>query len=124
MFPIKRFGFYGLVLSLSNLTACATLGYQNTAEYVESVFKRQNAISTLVMMLADDELSAEEYELLLQAEAKMQQDCKLLNEIARKEINNESSNLLFKKRVSDSVEGCELSIEVVESLLEDFDLDE
>jgi hypothetical protein len=115
-------------LSLNGLTACAVVndlvGYTSTAEYVESVFKRQNAISTQVMMLPDTELSTENYETLLKAESTMQRDCQLLNDYARKEINQESISLLFKKQVKDSAKGCDLSIEIVESLLEDFDIDE
>lgn len=97
-------------------------GYQSTAEYVESVFKRQNAISTQVMMLPETELNAEDYEALLQAEAQMQKDCKLLNEYALKEMDNESTTLMFKKQVKDSAEGCDLSIQEVEELLDDLDL--
>ncbi|NOQ34842.1 MAG: hypothetical protein GQ569_03000 [Methylococcaceae bacterium] len=124
---LKRYAFYGVLLSLNGLTGCAVFNeifeYESTAEYVESVFKRQNAISTQVMMLSGTELEADEYEELLQAEAKMQQDCKLLNDYAVKEMDRESTSLLFKKQVKDSAEGCDLSIEEVESLLEDFDLD-
>lgn len=125
---IKRAVFCGLLLNVVSLTGCAIFNnlfaYQSTAEYVESVFKRQNAISTQVMMLPETELDAEDYEELLQAEAKMQRDCKLLNDYAVKEMDRESTSLSFKKQVRDSAEGCDLSIEDVESLLEDFDLDE
>lgn len=125
---LKSYNFCLLALSLNGLNACAMIndifGYHNTAEYIESVFKRQNAISSQVMMLPDTELSSENYEILLHAEAKMQQDCQLLNQYAVKEINQESTSLVFKKQVKDSAVGCDLSIEKVESLLDNFEIDE
>ncbi len=120
MMNLKSFSCYLLLLSLNS---CATFGYASTAEYVESIFKRQNAMSTLIMMLPDSELSAKDYDTLLQTEAKMQQDCQLLNDYAVKEMNHESTSLLFKKRVKDSAENCDLSVDEVESLLDDFDIE-
>ncbi len=120
--------FCALLLATNALTGCAVFhdvfGYQSTAEYVESVFKRQNAISTQVMMLPETELEPDDYDELLKAEVQMQKDCKLLNDYAVKEMNNESTSLMFKKQVRDSAEGCDDSVQEVEELLEDFDLDE
>jgi len=110
-------------LLLSLLNGCATFGYASTADYVESVFKRQNAISTLIMMLSDSDLSAKDYDSLLQTEAKMQQACRLLNSYAIKEMSHESTSLLFKKQVKDSAENCEASTDDVESLLDDLDIE-
>ncbi|MDQ7090992.1 MAG: hypothetical protein Q9M50_10170 [Methylococcales bacterium] len=112
-----------LCLLLLNVTGCASFGYISTADYVEAVFKRQNSFSAQIMMLTDDQLSAEDYDILLQAESKMQQACQLLNDYAVKEMNHESTGLLFKKRVKDSAENCDLSADDVEDLLDDFDLD-
>lgn len=126
MMKVKYYRFCVTLLAANALTGCAVFhdvfGYQSTAEYVESVFKRQNAISTQVMMLPETELEPEDYDELLKAEAQMQKDCKLLNDYAVKEMNNESTSLMFKKQVRDSAEGCDDSIQEVEELLEDFDL--
>ena len=115
---------YSICLLLLTLEGCATFGYTSTAEYVEAIFKRQNAMATQVMMLTDIEFSAEDEEELLQAETQMLQDCRLLNAYAVKEMNHESTSLLFKKRVKDSAEGCDESVDELESLLDDFDLDD
>lgn len=109
------------IVSLT-LNGCATFGYTSTADYVEAVFRRQNAIATQVMMLTDIELSTEDEDELLQAETQMLQNCRLLNAYAVKEMNHESTSLLFKKRVKDSAESCDESVDEIESLLDDFDL--
>ncbi len=115
---------WGLCLLLFTLNGCATFGYTSTADYVEAVFKRQNAITTQVMMLTDIALSAEDEAELMQVEAQMQQDCRLLNAYAIKEMNHQSTSLLFKKRVKDSAEACDESVDELESLLDDFDLND
>jgi hypothetical protein len=116
-----------LLMSLQMLTACTVFGevlaYQSTVEYVESIFKQQNALSAEIMMLSDESgILADDLDELLEEEAVMLKECRLLNEYAIKEMNHEAISLFFKKRVKDSVEDCADSIEDVESLLEDLEI--
>ena len=101
------------------------MSYQSRVDYGERVFKRQNALSTEIMMIDDESLLSEaDMEALLEVETEMQHACRLLNDYALKEMNREPISLLFKKRANESVDDCAESIGEVESLLEDVEIDD
>ncbi|MCK5728092.1 MAG: hypothetical protein KAG10_09525 [Methylococcales bacterium] len=114
-----------LLLGSYTLSACTVMSYQSRVDYGTSVFKRQNALSTEIMMIDDEMLlSKEDMDELLEVEMEMQQACRLLNEYALKEMDHEPISLLFKKQANDSVDDCAESISDVESLLEDVEIDD
>ncbi|MCK5897662.1 MAG: hypothetical protein KAG06_01155 [Methylococcales bacterium] len=120
-----RYRLFLLLFSLSSLSACTVMSYKTRADYGKSVFKRQNALSTEIMMIDGEMLlSEDDMDELLDEEAEMQKACRLLNDYALKKINKESISLLFKKRANDSIEDCADSIGNVESLLEDLEIDD
>lgn len=87
------------------------------ADYAEDVFIRQNQATSEIMMLSEDDMEPFAYEHLQEAENKMQKACELLNEYAVREIDGQSIGLFFKKKVKNSVEGCEYALRNVESIL-------
>jgi hypothetical protein len=103
------------------LTGCALfqdwMNSESLAEYGESVFKRQNLITSQIMLLPETQLSGAQSQKLQQAEAKMHQDCKLLNDYAVREMDNANIDLVFKKKVRDSIESCDFSIQQIENTL-------
>ena len=88
------------------------------AEYAEAVFRRQNAVTSRIMMSMDDELNNDIR--LQQAEVAMYDACKLLNEYSSKEMDGETMGVLFKRKVRASIEGCDESIKQVELLLVNY----
>lgn len=123
---LKRTIFCGLLIFSSTgfLTGCSLFQdmweQDAISEYGESVFRRQNLVTSQVMMLSESELSAQDSKKLQQAESKMQTDCKLLNEYATREMDKASIDLLFQKRVRDSIKGCDLSIQTMEATLKEL----
>jgi len=120
---LKRTIFCGLLIfsAAEILTGCALFHdiweQDAIAEYGESVFRRQNLITSQLMMLSESELSPQNSQKLQQAESKMQKDCKLLNEYATREMDKTSIDLLFQKQVRDSIKGCDLSVQAMEATL-------
>ncbi len=118
---LRCFFYAGLLLVFSNLTGCALIAdfWQQDilAAQGEAVFRRQNEMTSQVMLLSETELSAPELQKLQQAEARMQQDCHLLNDYARREIEDESMDLSFQQQVKNSIQGCEASIQKIEATL-------
>lgn len=120
---LHRSLFCGLVILCSSqfLTGCSLISdawnQDSIAEYGETVFRKQNLITSQVMMLSDSELSPENSRKLQQAESKMQKDCKLLNEYASREMDKATIDLLFQKQVRDSISSCDASIQSIQSLL-------
>jgi hypothetical protein len=94
------------------------------AEYGEAVFRRQNLITSQIMMLSDSDVSEENLQKLQQAEARMQKDCKLLNEYATREMDKSNIDLLFKKQVRDSIKNCDVSIQQIENTLNELGIKE
>lgn len=127
---LKRAFFCGLLVFTGSecLTGCSLLSdiwEQDTiAEYGESVFRKQNVITSQIMMLSESELSPENSQKLQQAEAQMQKDCKLLNEYATREMDKANIDLLFQKQVRDSIQGCDDSIQKMEVLLGQLGIEE
>jgi hypothetical protein len=110
-----------LVIASEWLAGCSLLDdmlqQDSIAEYGEAVFRKQNLITSQVMLLPETELSAENYQKLQQAESQMQKECKLLNEYATREMDKANIDLLFQKQVRDSISGCDASIQGIETLL-------
>jgi hypothetical protein len=106
-----------LVLSFSFLLGCASApvnsGHDSFADYAESVFRRQNQLSSRLMMLNDD---AEDEEVFDVADQEMRDACHLLNEYAEREISGESMSWRFKSKVQDSIEACDKSVQRMEVL--------
>ena len=118
----RRFFSVCLLLIINGfLTGCSLfqdmLQQDSIAEYGEAVFRKQNLITSQVMLLPETELSAENYQKLQQAESQMQKECKLLNEYATREMDKAHIDLLFQKQVRDSISGCDASIHTIETLL-------
>lgn len=126
---LKRVIFCGLLALTGSefLTGCSLFQdiweQDSIAEYGESVFRRQNLITSQIMM-SEVELSAANTQKLQQAETQMQKDCKLLNEYASREMDNASMDLLFQKQVRDSIPGCDASIQKIEVLLKQLKIKE
>ena len=123
---IKKLNTYLLftIISSQILSGCTLFSAALNRDYIESVFKRQNAISSHIMLISETELSKTDYEKLLQAESEMQRECRLLNQAAQESMDQQDSNLRFKKQVTDSVEDCNASLQEVESFLENLNIEE
>jgi len=87
------------------------------AAYAESVFRRQNSITSTIMMMSEDDIVDEKQ--LTQAEMKMYEACRLLNEYSSREMDGESMGVLFRRKVKFSIKGCDESIQKVEAILAD-----
>lgn len=103
------------------LTGCTLISdiwnQDSIAEYGETVFRKQNWITSQVMMLSESDLSPENAQKLQQAESQMEKECKLLNEYASREMDKTAIDLAFQKRVRDSISRCDLSLQAMQSLL-------
>jgi hypothetical protein len=127
---LLKSGFFGgiLVLTGMSLNGCSLfqdmVEQDNIAQYGEAVFRKQNEITSQIMMLSEAELSKEQYQKLQQAESQMQKNCQLLNEYASREMDKSSIDLVFKKRVRDSIENCDLSIQQIEHTLIELGINE
>lgn len=110
------------------ISGCSLLGdlwqQDEIAEYGETVFRKQNLLTSQVMMLSEAELSEQNQQRLQQAEARMQEDCKLLNQYATREMDAENIDLLFRKQVKDSIKGCDMSIQKMEATLLELGIQE
>ncbi len=89
-------------------------GHDSFADYAESVFRRQNQLSSRLMMLND--AADEDNEAFDVADQEMRDACHLLNEYAEREISGESMGLRFKSKVQDSIEACDKSVQRMEAL--------
>jgi hypothetical protein len=117
------------VLFLSELlTGCSLISdvwHQDAiAQYGENTFRKQNLITSQIMMLSDADLSAENTQKVQQAESKMQKECKLLNEYAVREMDNAVIDLTFQKKVRDSISSCDASIQSAQTLLNQLGINE
>lgn len=106
-----------LVLPFGFLLGCATApinsGQDSFADYAESVFRRQNQLSSRLMMLNDNDEETGVFEV---ADQEMRDACHLLNEYAEREMSGENMSWRFKSKVKDSVENCEKSVQRMEVL--------
>ncbi len=99
------------------LLGCASApvnsGHDSFADYAESVFRRQNQLTSRLMMLNDE---ADEDEVFEVADQAMRDACHLLNEYAEREMSGESMSWRFKSKVQDSIEACDKSVQRMEVL--------
>ncbi len=113
---LKRFLGCTLVLICQGCADIATIGNNDQiAEYAEAVFRKQNAITSRIMMSGGE--NENEDVKLRQAELAMYDACKLLNEYSSKEMDGETIGVLFKRKVRASIKGCDDSIHQVEIIL-------
>ena len=89
------------------------------SEYVEDVFRRQNNIVSEILIIIEDDADETDHAELIRSEQNLQEACKLLNEYAVRERDELTMGLIFKRKVKNSVAGCEKAIENAESLLDD-----
>lgn len=122
MIRLPFFRLYAAMLLIIFYQGCAELGAirrkDQVAEHAEAVFRRQNALTSRIMMSADEAMQDDTR--LYEAEMKMHDACKLLNEYSTREIEEKPLGMLFKRRVRASIKACEDSIRAVESALEGY----
>lgn len=112
-----------LVLSLvvtGLFTGCKTAYIAPNAfeEYAENVFIRQNQMTGEVMMLSEEELSEKDYEILTDAESRMLEACKDLNEYAVHVRDGLSIGLYLRHSAMNSTEERERATQDMEMLLD------
>lgn len=113
----KLFLLFLLSASYGCLSVPANSGKTNFSSYAESVFRRQNEISSKLMMLNDNEQLGDNQDLE-DGETSMIEACHLLNDYAEQDGNGDSMSWSFKAKVQSSIEGCDNSIKRIEVLLE------
>jgi len=98
---MKKYPYYYFLPLLCLLNACGlvekTFKPNNTAEYAELLFKRQNLLTQQLMMLFDEDFTEAEIDILSQAELEMHDACRLLNELANRELEGKKLSIFFKK---------------------------
>ena len=118
--PVNRYLISGACL-LTIISGCASVPqhaqqYNNFSDYAESVFRHQNALISRMMMLNEaDQLP--DSDALENGEQAMHDACHLLNEYAEMESEGEIISPFFTQTVQSSIEGCDNSIDKLESLL-------
>ncbi len=112
------FTFFLLLISFSGCTVMESVTQNDElAIYAESVFRRQNSITSTIMMLFEEDIADESQ--LNRAEMAMHEACRLLNEYSSREMEGESMGVLFRRKVKSSIKGCDESIQKVEEILAD-----
>jgi uncharacterized protein YceK len=80
-------------------------------QYVETVFKMQNSMTSEMMAITDAN------EALVQADQKMQEICAPLNEYATREVDKLNIAISLLRRVEKSAVACEKAAQKVQALL-------
>ena len=113
----------GVMVSFMIVTGCSLpflrygengLSQDQFADYVESVFRLQNSVTSELMLLDSDERQT----VLLQAEQMMRTDCAALNEYATRDSDGLTIGLALSRRVAQSVAQCEKAALHLKLLLE------
>lgn len=123
---------YSFWLFLMSLTLFGCAGQQlrvekvpqtmSFAAHAEAVFRRQNAATSQIMMLALDDVDAPEiYEALLKTEKNMQLACVDLTAYAVQSQTQSSASLMMRVRAGKSIYACELATSQLEKLLKTYD---
>ncbi len=116
---LRRSSALVVLLVASGCAELTTIGNNDEiAKYAEAVFRRQNSITSRIMMSTDDDLYNDLR--LRQAEVAMYDACKLLNEYSSREMDGEPMGVIFKRKVKSSIEECDNSIKQVELILVDY----
>lgn len=88
---------------------------QPLAQYIENVFRLQNTLTSEVMMrVASD---TEQADTIVQAEQRMQQACKPLNEYATQESDGLRIGLALQLKAKASAAHCEKAAKFLQSAL-------
>jgi len=108
---------FSMVLVLAALNnACslveAVTHRQALSDYAEALFRRQNELTTVIMMLP------EENDAVYQAEMDMHTACKLLNDYARLTMEGKNASILFQRKVKNSLPACDVAIQKLETILD------
>ena len=82
----------------------------NVAEYAESLFMQQNALTQQVIMLFSEDIALADEDKVSQAELQMHDACYLLIEFANREMEGKKMSVFFKRRVKNSFKACDESI--------------
>lgn len=98
------------------VNGCALFDTRQERMYAEVVFRQQNKLTDRIME-ATETLSQAQYYTLMQAELKMHDDCRLLNEYATRERDGLPVGLLFSQQVHGSIDSCSQAVDRVEKLL-------
>jgi hypothetical protein len=86
--------------------------------YAEHVFREQNRVaSDLAFRMEDEQLAPKDLDLLEQAEARLLEDCRDLNEVAVRRRDGERRRPLADTRAARTVPGCERAVEAVGRML-------
>jgi len=93
-----------------------TMTIEAFSKYTEAVFRRQNRASDQVIMLAD-EVDQPTYQKLADAEEKMLEACRPLNEIAARQRDQESVGLTLKLEIAPTIDACDRATTRRETLL-------
>ena len=133
--PIEVFKlliFFHLILLSSSCSTITTYTPDGTAEnrsieefelYVEEVFRRQNRISTeLIMLLIDYDLNSTEDQhlLLVDAEEKITDACQPLNTMVIMKVENRAIDMSLKFKIVNTISKCEYITRDVEILLKEL----
>ena len=93
-----------------------TMTIDEFSKYTEAVFRRQNRASDQVIMLAE-EMDPPTYQKLADAEEKMLEACRPLNEIAARQRDQESVGLTLKLEIAPAIDACDRATTRLETLL-------
>ena len=93
-----------------------TMTIEAFSKYTEAVFRRQNRASDQVIMLAE-EVDPPTYRKLTEAEKKMLEACRPLNEIAARQRDQESVGLKLKLEIAPTIDACDRAATRLETLL-------
>lgn len=94
---------------------------QNFAAYAETVFRRQNNVTSHIMLLTLDDVGKPDvFDHLLAAEKTMQQACADLIAYAQASQTESNTNLLQRIRAGKAINACAQATDHLENLLKDI----
>ena len=114
-------------LSALSLYSCSSihnlympLVHSDLETRIETLFRRQNQASGLVMMLIMEEESSSKLDNLENAEQIMLDACKPLNEYVVLERDAQDIGLAQKQKVLDSINPCDIKTRKLEKMLKEY----
>ena len=123
---------FHLILLTSSCSTITTYTPDGTAEnrsieefklYAEEVFRRQNRISTeLIMLLIDYDIDSKEkqHQLIVDAEEKITDACQPLNTMVIMKVENRDIDMSLKFKIVDSISKCDYITREVEVMLKEL----
>lgn len=93
-------------------------------DYSEAVFREQNRVTTRLMMapLHADAISTEERRRVERAEARMNDACASLNQIASQRARGQDTDLALENKVRRNVRECARATERLQKLLDELEI--